>query len=132
MAQPEKGARYWSGAASEAVAATTMLEGDAGDGGQTKVAEGQDADEGRQHARVLHGVVLLERLDELGNGRPLLADGDVDTVLSTDEVEAPSASRSVHLSTEGGPRTSFLDSSWPSFHRFWLRMVSMATAVLPV
>lgn len=29
---------------------------------------------------VLHGVVLLERLDELGNGGSLLADGDVDTV----------------------------------------------------
>ena len=29
---------------------------------------------------VLHGVVLLEGLDELGNGGPLLANGDVDTV----------------------------------------------------
>ena len=30
--------------------------------------------------RVLHRVVLLERLDELSDGRTLLADGDVDTV----------------------------------------------------
>jgi hypothetical protein len=29
---------------------------------------------------VLHGVVLLEGLDKLGNGRPLLSDGDVDAV----------------------------------------------------
>ena len=29
---------------------------------------------------VLHGVVLLEGLDKLGDGRSLLADGDVDTV----------------------------------------------------
>jgi hypothetical protein len=29
---------------------------------------------------VLHGVVLLEGLNELGNGRSLLSDGDVDTV----------------------------------------------------
>ena len=29
---------------------------------------------------VLHGVVLLEGLDELSNGRSLLTDGDVDTV----------------------------------------------------
>ena len=30
--------------------------------------------------RVLHGIVLLEGLDELGDGRSLLADSDVDTV----------------------------------------------------
>ena len=30
--------------------------------------------------RVLHGIVLLKRLDELSNGGTLLADGDVDTV----------------------------------------------------
>lgn len=30
--------------------------------------------------RVLHGVVLLQGLDELGDGGPLLSDGDVDTV----------------------------------------------------
>jgi hypothetical protein len=30
--------------------------------------------------RVLHGVVLLQRLDELSNGGSLLADGDVDAV----------------------------------------------------
>jgi hypothetical protein len=35
---------------------------------------------GGNNDRVLHGVVLLEGLDELGNGGTLLADGDVDTV----------------------------------------------------
>jgi hypothetical protein len=29
---------------------------------------------------VLHGVVLLKGLDELGDGGPLLTDGDVDAV----------------------------------------------------
>lgn len=29
---------------------------------------------------ILHGVVLLQGLDELSNGRPLLADSDVDAV----------------------------------------------------
>src|SRR5258706_9136525 len=35
---------------------------------------------GSDDYRVLHGIVLLERLDELGDGGALLTDGDIDTV----------------------------------------------------
>ena len=58
--------------------------------------------------RVVERAVLLERLDELGDGRALLADGDVDAVELL-------ASRRC-----------------PALIGFWLRMVSRAMAVLPV
>ncbi len=54
MAQPEKGARNCIGAGSEAVAATTIEYSSA--------------------------RALLQHLHELGDGRALLADGDVDAV----------------------------------------------------
>jgi hypothetical protein len=37
------------------------------------------------YSRVLHGVVLLKGLDELSDGRSLLSDSDVDTVLKGNE-----------------------------------------------
>ena len=54
MVQPVKGARYCSGAGSDAVAATTI---------EYSIAP-----------------LLFEHLDELRDGRALLADGDVDAV----------------------------------------------------
>ena len=50
----------------------------------TRSASGKRRGRGKGgcYSRVLHGVVLLEGLDELGDGGSLLSDGDVDTVLN--------------------------------------------------
>ena len=65
MVQPVYGARNWSGAESEAAAAQMMAESEA-------VAA--------QMIGVLPRVVLLEHAADLRDGRPLLADRDVDAV----------------------------------------------------
>jgi hypothetical protein len=54
---------------------------DGGTGERSKVLERSGLrGSGSDDDGVLHGVVLLEGLDELGDGRSLLANGDVDTV----------------------------------------------------
>jgi hypothetical protein len=75
MEVPVKGAmylfRFWVSAMLSVVEGaqnTVLLEGSSLRGG------GSDND------GVLHGVVLLKGLDKLGDGRTLLADGDVDAV----------------------------------------------------
>lgn len=62
-----------------AVVSEPFTHGATGEGSQELQGSGVGSGSG-DNDRVLEGVVLLEGLDELGDGRSLLADGDVDTV----------------------------------------------------
>jgi hypothetical protein len=62
-----------------AVVTEPLAHGASREGGEVLKGSGLRGGSGDNNG-VLHGVVLLEGLDELSDGRALLANGDVDTV----------------------------------------------------
>jgi hypothetical protein len=73
---------------------------------------------------VLHSVVLLKGLDELGDGGSLLTNGDVDAVKLLLLIGTCGLSESY----------SYIQSKEysPLFQRAWFSIASRATAVFPV
>jgi len=87
--------------------------------GLTSLRGGGSDDDG-----ILHRIILLEGLDELGDGGSLLTNGDVDAVKLLLLIGACSLSESFSSRTNRGDK--------PRFQRAWFNMASRATAVLPV
>jgi hypothetical protein len=73
---------------------------------RSRILQGSSFRSSSNDNRVLHSIIFFECLDELRNSRALLTNGDIDAI-------------------------ELLVLSLPSFQRFRLEMVSIATAVLP-